>query len=315
MSNVTDVHADTVAEILQNRQVPVVRLNTETIGKDILIEYAADRMRQSQYIIKLRDKNVTKQSVRSVWYRRPCPPELGEYNLSKQDQSFAQAQWHDFLWGYWFSLENAAWMSWPINALAASNKMFQLQVAHKIGFKVPSTVVTSSADVIRQFYTKYHGKVIVKPLNNTTPIEEGVIYTNLLREEHLDQIDALAVCPVLCQEYIEKSYELRVTVVGNRVFAAKIDNQKSSLASIDWRRYDAENTHYSQHTLPESISSKCRGLVRTLGLSYGAIDLIREPEGEYVFLEINVSGQYLWIEKATGLPISEAIADYLTECK
>jgi glutathione synthase/RimK-type ligase-like ATP-grasp enzyme len=47
-------------------------------------------------------------------------------------------------------------------------------------------------------------------------------------------------------------------------------------------------------------------------LTFGAIDMIVTPTGEYVFLEINANGQYLWIEKQTGLPITSSIVDLLT---
>ena len=46
-------------------------------------------------------------------------------------------------------------------------------------------------------------------------------------------------------------------------------------------------------------------------LVFGAIDMIVTPAGEYVFLEINANGQYLWIEKQTGLPITSSIVDLL----
>ena len=52
-------------------------------------------------------------------------------------------------------------------------------------------------------------------------------------------------------------------------------------------------------------------LVEKLGLCYGAIDMVLTPDGRYVFLEINPNGQYLWIELATGLPISDAICSLL----
>ena len=52
-------------------------------------------------------------------------------------------------------------------------------------------------------------------------------------------------------------------------------------------------------------------MTRRLGLCYGAIDLVLTPGGDYVFLEINPSGQYLWVERATGLPLTAAICDYL----
>ena len=52
-------------------------------------------------------------------------------------------------------------------------------------------------------------------------------------------------------------------------------------------------------------------LVRRLGLHYGTIDMVLTPDGRYVFLEINPNGQYLWIEKQSGLPITEAVCDLL----
>jgi hypothetical protein len=48
-----------------------------------------------------------------------------------------------------------------------------------------------------------------------------------------------------------------------------------------------------------------------LGLVYGAIDLRRTPEGEHVFLEVNTAGEFLFVQERTGLPIAEAVADWL----
>ena len=47
------------------------------------------------------------------------------------------------------------------------------------------------------------------------------------------------------------------------------------------------------------------------GMKRGAFDFIVTPSGEYVFLECNPNGQWLWIEMETELKISEAIADAL----
>jgi glutathione synthase/RimK-type ligase-like ATP-grasp enzyme len=63
--------------------------------------------------------------------------------------------------------------------------------------------------------------------------------------------------------------------------------------------------------LPPEVHERCVRLVEQLELCYGAIDMILTPDGRYVFLEINPSGQYLWIEQETGLPISAAICDFL----
>jgi glutathione synthase/RimK-type ligase-like ATP-grasp enzyme len=55
----------------------------------------------------------------------------------------------------------------------------------------------------------------------------------------------------------------------------------------------------------------CLRLVQGLGLEFGAIDLIRTPDGRYVFLEVNGNGQFLWAEELSGVKVSEALADLL----
>jgi glutathione synthase/RimK-type ligase-like ATP-grasp enzyme len=51
-----------------------------------------------------------------------------------------------------------------------------------------------------------------------------------------------------------------------------------------------------------------RNLVDKLGLVYAAIDMRRTPDGRYVFLEVNPSGQWLFIENLTGQRMSAALA-------
>ena len=60
-----------------------------------------------------------------------------------------------------------------------------------------------------------------------------------------------------------------------------------------------------------SFAAPAVALVDELNLRFGAIDLIRDVNGEYWFLECNPNGQWAWIENRTGLPISAAIVDEL----
>ncbi|HEU4434710.1 MAG TPA: hypothetical protein VFR51_15100 [Pyrinomonadaceae bacterium] len=46
-------------------------------------------------------------------------------------------------------------------------------------------------------------------------------------------------------------------------------------------------------------------------LNYGAIDIILTPDGKHVFIELNPCGEFFWLERSPGLPISAAIADLL----
>jgi len=118
--------------------------------------------------------------------------------------------------------------------------------------------------------------------------------------------------PSIFQEYIEKDYELRITVVGERVFSAKVESQHNEKTKIDWRK---EKLKFTEYKLPDAISKKCVLLLKTLDLNFGAIDLIKTKSGEYIFLEINPNGQWAWIEFDTKLEISEAIISFLTQKK
>lgn len=52
-------------------------------------------------------------------------------------------------------------------------------------------------------------------------------------------------------------------------------------------------------------------LLAAMGLRFGALDFIVDPDGQWWFLEINPNGQWAWIEDEIGLPISSALADAL----
>lgn len=64
--------------------------------------------------------------------------------------------------------------------------------------------------------------------------------------------------------------------------------------------------------LPPNVEKQLLGLMKVLDLQFGAIDLIRTPNDEYIFLEINPNGQWLWIEDQLGLAVSRAIAEWLS---
>jgi glutathione synthase/RimK-type ligase-like ATP-grasp enzyme len=117
---------------------------------------------------------------------------------------------------------------------------------------------------------------------------------------------------MILQEYVPKRLELRVTVVGERVFACQIDSQASRATRHDYRHHDNDRAALSTHALPDEMAARCARMVAEYGLCYGALDLVLTPSGEYVFLELNPMGEWAWIQVETGLPIADAIVDVLT---
>jgi hypothetical protein len=52
-------------------------------------------------------------------------------------------------------------------------------------------------------------------------------------------------------------------------------------------------------------------MIKKNGLHFGEFDIIKNQNGEYVFLELNPNGQWLWLELKSGYPLSQDIGHYL----
>lgn len=244
-----------------------------------------------------------------VWYRRPSDAHAPASTPTQSVVEFINRETIWFLANLWECLGRPI-VNDPYLNLRASLKAHQLHVAHAIGFEVPPTYMGNEPDAIRQLFRAAGGSLVVKGYDprsvRLADDAERAIYTSLVDEGDLQDDAVLRACPSIWQAYVPKRVEIRVTVVGNAILAAEIHSQASDRSKHDWRIYDLENTPYLPHELPEPLAERCRRLVRELRLFYGAIDLVLTPDGRYVFLEINPSGQWAWIEELCGLPIAQA---------
>jgi glutathione synthase/RimK-type ligase-like ATP-grasp enzyme len=112
--------------------------------------------------------------------------------------------------------------------------------------------------------------------------------------------------PVVYQEFHKGCKEIRVTVVGDRVFGTQFENEVIG----DWHRSDRKKFNCVVHRLPSEIENACIKYLRKLDLVYGAFDFLLTEKGEYIFLELNSYGDWRWIENITKQPITQTIIDY-----
>ncbi|MGH3622525.1 MAG: hypothetical protein ACRDQ5_12150 [Sciscionella sp.] len=107
-----------------------------------------------------------------------------------------------------------------------------------------------------------------------------------------------------------KARESRVTAVGGRVLAVAIEAD-SPRARVDWRA-DYNSLRYLPVEVPAEVKAGVLAYLGALRLHYGAFDFVITPDGKWVMLECNPSGQWLWLHHLAGLPIPAALADLLT---
>ena len=184
-----------------------------------------------------------------------------------------------------------------------------MQVAGTLGFSVPPTVVTGRRGLVEEFLGREPGEVVCKPLwdGKLGSIDAPqALRTKLFNSQMLDD---LGPEPFIFQRRIRRGCDVRVIVTGRKVYAVGLHGVPGCI--VDHREVDFALTQEPER-LPDAISDACLRLMSHYGLQYGAVDLIRDPAGEYHFLELNVSGRWAWLEQQTGLPLRAGIVSSIT---
>ncbi|MBK7782848.1 MAG: hypothetical protein IPJ58_19125 [Ardenticatenia bacterium] len=311
VTNKQDHTADFLIVELQRRGAAYFRLNTEDFAQHTICWSVP--LSEANYIVLRTGRKIPLAEISCVWYRRPYPPRVDCADGAAVQFSTGENQ--AALDGFLVSLTDCMWVSEPHMIRRAELKMLQLRVAESLGFTLCPSVITNSPTEAQRFVMSASDVVIYKPLRSARIISGesvALIYTNIVSEADEAELVHLAGCPVLLQYYAQKAVELRITVIGDKVFAVALHSQESHGAQVDWRRVNASELQHSKHILPSEIEALCIRLVSTLGLQFGAIDMILTPGGEYVFLEINPNGQWAWLQQLLpSLPLRESLADLL----
>ena len=325
-TNMDDPHTDEVILRLQERGYESVRLNTNDIPLNITMSLGFGKEAngcEGSIAIRTNGRIINVDEIRSVWWRRP--EEFGlPMDLSEQEREFAKGEIDHVLRSLWASLD-CYWLSYPDSIHQASWKGEQLKRAARFGFEVPKTLITTDAEEVRSFYNQCHGQVIFKVMSdpflgapkmvqkhpNQPPPEPYQTTTTMITKSELELLDSVRVVPCMFQEYIPKQIELRITVIGDELFAAEIHSQEHEKTRIDWRHYDV-NIPYRKAILPTAFADRCLAFVKSYHLNFSAMDFILTPDGRYIFIENNPNGQFIFIEeRVPELQMTDALANCL----
>lgn len=236
------------------------------------------------------------EEVRNVWLRRPravAVPDSGDH----AEQAHVSNEWSEALEGFLAHVPAAMWMNHPVNNVLASHKMEQLTRARAHGLAVPRTLVTQSPSALRAFWNETSGRVIAKPLAGgfleRSDGQHTSIYTVRVRAEQLED-PAIHRCPTLFQEEIAKAFDVRLTVIDDRITAVALYRDDKS--EPDVRRDNMSGVRYEVISVPGEIDAALRRLLRSYSLRFAAVDFGVATDGSWVFFEINPNGQWAWMD-------------------
>jgi glutathione synthase/RimK-type ligase-like ATP-grasp enzyme len=302
-----------VSRALERRGAKPFRLDTDRFPTEVKARIRIEDGRAEAQLESAGDVIDTSE-IAGAWHRRL---EIGAKIPTTMDKRLRMPSVEEsrrVLFGLLASLACPVVDRWRV-LRHAEQKQLQLEIARKVGLEIPRTLVTNDPAAAREFWDACRGNVITKMMTGFAVMDEGrekVVFTTPLKEADLGALDQLSLCPMTFQEKLEKALELRVTIVGERVFAASIDSSQMERSKTDWRREGfALISSWKPYALPADVEKGLLALMDTFALNYGAIDVIVTPEGKHVFLEVNPAGEFFWLERESGMPISEAIADVM----
>lgn len=312
VSTALDASTDEVVARLQGNGVRTTRLDTEHYPFGSLLTSVLDTSTQPWLEATL--DGASMRDITSIWYRRIRSPERPS-SMNPGVYDFCLRESRSALLGTLLSLSRRV-MSPPERVWAAEHKLFQLATAKSVGLRIPETVVTNDAERIRTAFHHFNGQMIAKPVRTgyvDYGFEQHAIYTSQVLEEHIEDLAGAHLSPSIFQPLIPKQSDVRATFVGDSLFVAEIDSQSDPAAIVDWRKTENPALPHQVAALPPLVEERSRVLMQQLGLVFGALDFIRTPEGEWVFLEVNPNGQWLWLDDMLNLGITEAITSWLTQ--
>lgn len=250
----------------------------------------------------------------SIWWRQKPKFQIPtETAGALYDYNFLHREWNHVLDCIAFETSHLFSINDRAKASAAENKAVQLKVALSCGLSVPETLVTNDPLAAINFLSSGHGRYVYKPLTPYMAPTGTLTYTNMVDANMLrEQGDRIKTAPGIFQVFVEKAYELRLTVVGESIFAARINSHYSEKSSVDWRSEIFADI-YSHYTPNDGFREVLLNFHRRLGLFYAAYDFAVNETGEIFLLDVNPAGQWMWLEHKLGLPISAHIAAALAD--
>ena len=305
LTNSHDATADYLVSVLDRHGIKYLRFDTDSSLGKTNFSFTNDGPR-----LCVAGVSCTPDDFANVWYRRPERLKANEDD-GVPEGKFILDEWSEALEGFFAHIQQSKWMNHPSCNVLASHKLHQLTIAKVVGLSVPDTLVTQDAVRLRDFFRLHGGAIVAKPMargyvERPADQNDSLIYTNRIRKSDLDCLDDLRTCPTLFQQYIDKRADVRITAVDSHFCAAELlVTDSDGRQRCDVRRHNMEDVSYHPIPLPHDVECKLRRLMQYFCLRFGAIDMVIDTTGRWLFLEINPNGQWAWLDLVGGMNIAE----------
>jgi MvdD-like protein with pre-ATP grasp domain len=215
ISSIHDYHSRVVQWHLEKRGHSVFIADLLELGRGAEISYRPECPEQTEWrradgqCIRLGD-------VKAVWFRRSFAASVPRQVTDADERHFILREWAELLRGVLVTID-APFVNDPIATLYAT-KPLQLALALRVGLNVPATLITNSARRALEFVGSHPAGAVHKTLK---PYAPRMLPTKAWEEGDSAHLHELELAPTIFQTLVAGERELRITIIGERVFAAE----------------------------------------------------------------------------------------------
>ncbi|MDE5436977.1 hypothetical protein KRE40_10085 [Elizabethkingia meningoseptica] len=284
---------DLVIDWLIKWEIPFIRINDE-LYNDVYVDFQTNTLMIQGIDIK---------AFTVVWFRKHSSS-IDEItrnyltkNISKSFNSFHSYEASAFRQFFFAELKKYKHIKWLTSPFfSTENKLLQMKIAQECGLLIPeSYVLTSKKDLIKIIRLHSGKDLITKPFENCRHLKvnrEFIHMRTTIVNRYIDNIPDFFP-PALIQKRVEKKYELRIFYLTNKFFTTRIVDENRD--EVDHRVNALHfNCRYEVYSLPESIEIPLQKLLQHLDLNCASIDMIIDNNDNYIFLEVNATGQFTY---------------------
>ena len=314
-----DMHVSAVASKLRNSGVEVLVFDQyrDTGALVLGVDQQGGRWPFSE-IVAGHARTTIWNRVKPISFS-PCHPHLCLVSADDED-AFANYQTYLFWqreWRIFFNAVTHFYRDDPSVRIVNSGELFgpamskplQLLVASRIGLTVPPTVFGNDA---RAIDATLGDSVLFKSSSDLPISGKGLLPPAVLPKSAVTGNPSVSIGPLIFQDRIEKRYELRVTVSGEKAVFVRINSQSVEYGKIDWRVASARPDIFERTGDEFGLLPKLLTYMEQMSLDVGTFDFAVDLSGQPVFFECNPAGQWLFVGDEIGQDISHQVAECLT---
>lgn len=268
------------------------------------------------------DDNISFQKeVNAVFFRRfGKKVNLGKSATLPREQDLQRelSKENQYLIDYfYYTLKDKYWLPGYQATAFSGNKLVILNEARQCGFNVPEAYIIRSKADLKALMKQFDHQIIIKPINYCQYyFMDDAVFTSFTHQPDEETLDALPeqFFPSLVQEKVRGAYELRIFYLEGRCYTEVSLNQEALTATSDIKLIqNLKTTHFVPFNLPRDIEQRIDVFMKRIGLNTGSVDIMRDTDGEYHFIEVNPAGQYLAPSQKCNFQLDRLIAEHLIQ--